>query len=48
VAPESNNIQNGSEFKKRVPVTTVLKVAVSFLFITNALPATAGLKGGDP
>ena len=48
VAPESNNTQNGFEFKKRVQVTTVLEVAASFLFITNALPATASLEGGGP
>jgi len=48
VAPESNNTQNGFEFKKKVPVTTVPEVAASFLFITNALPATASLEGGGP
>jgi len=48
VAPESNNTQNGFEFKKRVPVTTVPEVAASFLLITNAFPATTGLEGGGP
>jgi len=48
VAPESNNTQNGFEFKKRVPVTIVPEVTTSFLFITNALPTTAGLEGGGP
>jgi len=48
VPPESNNTQKGFEFKKRVPETTVPEVAASFLFITNALPMTAGLEGGGP
>ena len=48
MAPESNNTQNGFEFKKRVQVTTVPEVVASFLFITNALPATGGLEGGGP
>jgi len=48
VAPESNNIQNGFEFKKGVQVTTVLEVAAFFLLITYARPTTASLGGGAP
>ena len=48
VAQESNNTQNGFEFKKRVPVTTVPEVAASFLLITYARPTTVGLGGGAP
>ena len=48
VAPESNNTQNGFEFKKRVPLTTVLEVAASFLLIAYARPTVAGLGGGAP
>jgi len=33
VLPESNNAQKGFEFKMRVPVTTVVEVAASFLLI---------------
>jgi len=45
VAPKLNCTQIDFEFKKRVSVTTVPKVA---LFITYALPIAASLKGGGP
>jgi len=48
VAAESNNTQNGREFKKRVLVTTVLEVATSFLLITYARPIAVGLGVGGP
>ena len=46
MAPESNNTQNGFEFKKRVPVTTILEVVASFLLIAYALLTAADLGGG--
>jgi len=48
VKHESNNIENGFEFKKRVLGTTIPKVAASFLLITYALIAAASLGGGGP
>ena len=45
---ESNNTQNGFEFKKRVPVTTIPEVAASFVLITYARPTATGLGGGAP
>jgi len=43
VAIESNNIENDFEFKKKLQVITIPKVAAYLLLITYALPATAGL-----
>ena len=48
MAPESNNTQDGFEFKKRVPVNTILEVAASVLLITYTLPMAAGFGDGGP
>jgi len=48
VAPESNSTQNGFEFRKRVPVTTIPRVLTSFLLITYACPTAVGLGDGAP
>ena len=47
-AHELNKTQNDFGFKKKVPVTTTPEILASFLLITQARPAVAGLVGRVP